>query len=98
MLYYDRIDVSIGTVVNKTSASKECDICHCSYFLNYSFNFQPNVCNSCYDLLMISMNLHNIPILNIKCSDHRCIISLIGKNEAINLTQNANLTKKCGTL
>ena len=28
MLYYDRIDVSEGIDVNKTSASKECDICH----------------------------------------------------------------------
>ena len=29
MLYYDRIDVSEGIDINnKTSASKECDICH----------------------------------------------------------------------
>ena len=28
MLYIDRIDVSVGIDVNKTSASKECDICH----------------------------------------------------------------------
>ena len=28
MLYFDRIDVSEGTDVNKTSASKECVICH----------------------------------------------------------------------
>ena len=28
MLYFDRIDVSEGVDVNKTSASKECDICH----------------------------------------------------------------------
>ena len=28
MLYFDRIDVSEGNGVNKTSASKECDICH----------------------------------------------------------------------
>ena len=28
MLNYDRIDVSEGVDVNKTSASKECDICH----------------------------------------------------------------------
>ena len=27
MLEYDRIDVSEGTDVNKTNASKECDIC-----------------------------------------------------------------------
>ena len=38
MIYYDRIDVSDGIDVNKTSASKECDICHYWYFLNDSFN------------------------------------------------------------
>ena len=45
MLYYGRIDVYEGTDVNKTSASKECDVCHYWYFLNFSFKFQPNVCN-----------------------------------------------------
>ena len=47
MLYYDRIDVSDGFDVNKTSTSKECDNCHYCNFLNYSFKFQPNVCNFC---------------------------------------------------
>ena len=28
LLYFDRIDVSEKIDVNKTSASKECDICH----------------------------------------------------------------------
>ena len=42
MLHYDKIDISEGFDVNKTRVSKECDICHCSYFLNYSFKFQPN--------------------------------------------------------
>ena len=28
MLYYDRIDISEGTDVNKTIVSKECDVCH----------------------------------------------------------------------
>ena len=94
MLHYDRIDVSEGTDVNKTSASKECDICHYWYFLNYSFKFQPNVCNRCHDLLMMSMNLSDIAILNIKGSDYRCIISLISKSEAINVMQNVDLTEK----
>ena len=62
MLSYDRIDVSEGFDVNKTSASKECDICHRWYFLNYSFKFQPNVCNRCHDLLMMSVNLRDIAI------------------------------------
>ena len=50
MLYFDRIDVSKGNDVNKTSASKEFDICHYWYFLNFIFKFQPNVCNRCHDL------------------------------------------------
>ena len=28
IIYFDRIKVSQGTDVNKTTASKECDICH----------------------------------------------------------------------
>ena len=42
MIHYDRIDISEGIDVNKTSASKECDVCNNWYFLNYSFKFQPN--------------------------------------------------------
>ena len=44
------------------------------------------------------INLKDIAILNIKGSDYRCIISLIRKNEAIKLLQNADLTLKIGTL
>ena len=29
MLYFDRIEVSEGSDINRTRASKECDICHC---------------------------------------------------------------------
>ena len=94
MLYFNRIDASEGIDVNKTSASKECDICHYWCFINYSFKFQPNVCNRCPDLLMVSMNLNDTAILNITGSDYCCIISLISKNEAINLMQNADLTEK----
>ena len=98
MLYYDRIDISEGIDVNKTSGSKECDVFQYSYFLNYSFKFQQNVCNRCHDLLMMSVSLSNITILNIKNSDYHCIISLISKNEAISLMQNADLTEKSETL
>ena len=53
MLYFDRIDISEGTGINKTGASKECDIYLYLYFLYYSFKFQPNVCNRRHDLLMM---------------------------------------------
>ena len=93
MLCFSGIYFSEGIDINKTSTSKECDICHCSYFLNYSSKFQQTVCYRCHDLLMIPMNLSDIAILNIKGSDYLCIFSLISKNEAINLTQNVDLTE-----
>ena len=69
-------------------------IYHYYYFLNYSFKFKTNVCNRCHDLLIMSINLSNIAILNIKASDRCCIISLISKNEDIKLLQNAYFTEK----
>ena len=39
------------------------------------------------------LNLSDIAILNIKGSDYCCVISLISKNEAINLLQNADFTE-----
>ena len=47
---------------------------------------------------MTSINLSDIAILIIKGTDHCCIISLISKDEAINLLQNADLTEKSGIL
>ena len=45
MLYYDRIDVSQGTDVDKTSVSKECVICFYWHYLNKGFKFQPDGCH-----------------------------------------------------
>ena len=87
MSYYDRIDVSEGIDVNKTSESKECNICRNCYFLNQSFKFQQNVSNRCHDLVMMSMNLSDIAIINIKGSSYY-IISGIRKSEPISLMQN----------
>ena len=38
MLEHDRTNISEGTVVNKTSASKERDICHYWYFKDIGLN------------------------------------------------------------
>ena len=85
MLYYDRIHVSEEIDINKISASKEYDICHCWYFLDKGFKFQPYGCNRCHDLLMMSMNLSDIAILNIKSAGYCCIISIISKSDGVNL-------------
>ena len=46
----------------------------------------------------INDNFSDIAILNIKGSNYRCIISLLSKNETINLLQNADLTEKSWAL
>ena len=97
-LYFDRIDVSEGVDVNKTSKLKECDICHYWYFLNKGFKFQPYVSNGCLDLLMMPMNLSDIAISKIKNADYHCIITGINKCEAIKVLQNNDLSKTKGTL
>ena len=43
---------------------------------------------------MMSVNLRDIAILNIKRSDYCFIVRLISKNEAIKLMEHADLTEK----
>ena len=92
MLHYDRTDISEGIDVNKTSESK---VWYFSplLFVNKGFKFQLSVSNVCHDLLM-SLNVRDIAILNIKSADYCCIISGISKSKAINLMQNIYLIKK----
>ena len=97
ILYYDRIDVSEGMLIKQVN-QKSVMFCHYWCFLNCSLKFQPNLCNRCHDLLMISINLSDIAILNIKLSDYCCFTSLITINEAIKLLQKADLTEESGTL
>ena len=65
MFYCDRIDVSEEIGVNKANASKGNDAGHYWYFLSYSFQFQPDFCNRCHDLLMMSVNLSDLAIYQI---------------------------------
>ena len=51
MLEYNRIDISEGLDVNKTSASKECDICHYWYFKDIAFKSEPYHCNGFQNLM-----------------------------------------------
>ena len=95
---FDRINVSKRIDVNKTGELNECNICQYWYYLNKGFKFQQIVCNECYDLVMMSMNLSDITILNIKGSDYCCIISGISKDGAMNFMQNVYLNEKSGTL
>ena len=83
MLQYQKIDVSEGIDVNKTSASKECKLCHYWFFKDIGFKFEEHVCNKCHDLLTIAYSLKDIAILNAKGNTYRCILMGISKNEVL---------------
>ena len=44
--------MSEGIDTNKTSASKECMLCHYWYFKDTGYKFESNVCNKGHDVLM----------------------------------------------
>ena len=45
MVQYEKIDASEGIDVIKTSASKECELCHYWFFKDNGFKFEGHVCN-----------------------------------------------------
>ena len=90
MLCYDRIDISGGIDLGKSSNTKECMICH-YWFFNHGFKFQNYICNDCHDLTMLSVNISDIAIIIVKNVDYRCIIHNISKSVASNLSKNSVL-------
>ena len=60
MLQYEKIDVSEGIDVNKTSSSRECELCHYWFFKDIGFKFEKHVCNRCHDFLRMAYSLKNI--------------------------------------
>ena len=89
MLRYQKINVSEGIDVNKTSASKEYELCHYWFFKDIGFKFEEHVCNKCHDLLTIAYSLKDIAILNAKGATFRCILMGISKNEGLKRLNNS---------
>ena len=67
MLQYGKISVSEEIDTNKTSASKECMLCHYWYFEVVGFKFELHVCNKCHDVLMTAYELKNIARVDFRC-------------------------------
>ena len=89
MLQYQKVGVLEETDVNKTSASKECELCHYWFFKDIGFKFEEYVCNKCHDLLTIAYSLKDIAILNAKGATFRCILMGISKNEGLKRLNNS---------
>ena len=98
MLKYNKMDISEGIDINKTSKSKECVLCHYWYFLEKNFSYGPYQCDDCYDILQKSNNFKNIAIFHVKESAYRIYFLDMSKREAKNLMINSNLINKKGIL
>ena len=98
MLRYDGIDISEGIDINKTSASKEWDICHYLYFKDISFKYEPYLCNGCYDLMQKAMNFNDVAIVSVKGSDYRINFWHMSRSDVISIMNNSNLSDKKGVL
>ena len=87
MLEYDKIDISEGINVNKTSASKGCNIYHYWYFEDISFKYEQYLCNGCHDL-------NDVAVVYVKGSAYRIHFWYMSKNDAINIINNFNFIDK----
>ena len=74
MLQCETTDVSERIDINKTSASKECELCHYWFFKDVGFKLEEHVSNGCHDLLTMAYGLENITILSAKGAFFRCIL------------------------
>ena len=98
MLEYDRIDSSERIDVNKTNASKECDICHYCYFKDIGFKYEPYLCNSFHELLQKAMSFNDVAIVYVKGSAYRIHFWYMSKSDTISIMNNSNLADKKGVL
>ena len=89
MPQYQKIDVSEGIDVNKTGSSKEFELSHYWFFKNVAFKFEEDVCNRCYNLLMMAHSLKNIAILSAKGVTFRCLLMGNSKNDALKKLNNS---------
>ena len=89
MLRYQKIYVLEGIDINKTSASKEYEICHYWFFKDNGFKFEEHVRNKFHDLLTIAYSSKDIAILNTKGATFRCILMGISKNEGLKRLNNS---------
>ena len=92
-MQYERIDASEGINLNKTSASKECMLCHFWNYKNVGYKFERHVRNKCHDVLLTAYELKNIAILNVRGVDNRYLLWGISKNDAVSILNNSGLKK-----
>ena len=83
--------------IDQSNKSKQCMICSYWYFKDIDYKFEAYFCNGCHDMSMMTYELENIAILNLKGVEYRCVLWNITRNDAINRLNIFELDDK-GTL
>ena len=94
MLEYEKIYISKGIDVNKSSNSKEYSLCHYWYFFDKNFNYQKHLCNNCHDMSMKAVSIKNLAIIYSKGNTYRVNFAFMSINDAACLLNNSNLNNK----
>ena len=84
--------------VNKTNASKKCDIFHYSYFKDIGFKYEPQLCNGCHDLMQEAMSFDDVAIIYVKGSTYKIHFWYMSKDDTISIMNSSNLVDKKGVL
>ena len=99
MLEYDRIDLSEGIDIKKyKETSRKCSLRKFYYFLDKNFNYEPYLCNGCYDMSLKAISMQILAIINHNGNHYRVNFAFISKKDASNLIQNAVIMGEKGTL
>ena len=91
MLEYNRIDISEGIDVNKSSNSRKCSLWHFWYFIDKNFNYEKYICNGCHDMSMKTVSIKNLAIVYSKVNAYRIHFWYMSKDDAISIIHNSNL-------
>ena len=99
MLEFDRIDISESIDIKKfKGTSRECSLCKFYYFLDKDFSYGPYLRNGCYDMSLNVISMQNLAIINHNGNYYCVNFAFMSKKDAFNLTKNAVIIDKKGTL
>ena len=93
MVEYDKIEISEGIDVNKTSEPKEREIFHYWCFKDIGFRYEPYLRNGCHDLMQKTMSFNDVAIFYVKGSVYRIQFQYMSENDVINIMTNSKLVK-----
>ena len=93
----DKIDISEGIDISKTSKSKEFKICRYWCFKDIGFKYEPYLCNGCHCLKQKVVSF-NLAIIYVKGTAYRIHFWYMRKYDAINIMNGSILTDKMGVL